>query len=77
MVKNQFFRHGDKNWLREFADKNGITFKDFSTKICPNVPEHTLRGLWQKRHVASGAYADAIYWYAKAKRKNWEGLVNK
>ncbi|MEN8220324.1 MAG: hypothetical protein ABFS56_29040 [Pseudomonadota bacterium] len=62
----------DKEWLREFADKNGITFKQLATEICPNTPEQTLRGLWKKRYAASGIYADALYWYAQAKRKKWE-----
>ncbi len=75
MKKKQSFKDGDKAWLRDFADKNGITFKQLSTEICPNVSEQTLRGLWRKRYAASGGYADILYWYAKAKRKNWEGLV--
>jgi hypothetical protein len=82
MINNQYYKAGDKAWLRNFADKHGITFKDLSTKICPHVPENTLRGLWQKKYVAGGSYADALYWYAKAKRKKWDvvgcdGVVNK
>ena len=65
----------DKTWLRNFADKNGITFKQLTTEICPNTSEETLRGLWKKRYAASGIYKDALIWYAKAKQKHWEEIT--
>jgi hypothetical protein len=66
------FRQGDKTWFREFADQNGITFKKLRTEIFPHMPPKTLEHLWQKRHAANGGLADALYWYAKAKRKKWD-----
>ena len=69
-----YFKSGDKLWLREFAEKNGITFKELSTNIFPTTPITTLQGLWYKRYAAGSSYADALYWYAQAKHKKWEGI---
>jgi len=76
MEEIQWFKSGDKKWLRNFAESHGITFKQLATEIFPNTPIPTLQGLWQRRHAAGSSYADALLWYAKAKRKNWEWLVN-
>ncbi len=65
------FKKGDKAWLRKFSENNGITFTQLRTEIFPNSNKRTLEDLWQMRHAAIGAYADALIWYAKAKRKNW------
>jgi hypothetical protein len=75
MYNIQFFMEKDKNWFRNFAEKNGITFKQLRTEIFPHANVRTLESLWQKRSAAHGAYADALIWYAQAKRKKWEGLV--
>jgi len=39
-------------------------------EIFPNSNKRTLEDLWQKRHAVIGVYADALIWYAQAKRKN-------
>jgi len=76
MVKNQKINRNDKTWFRKFLQANGITTEKQMAEIFPNTPTGTLHGLWIGRHAATGAYADALLWYAKAKRKNWEWLVN-
>ena len=71
MTENQWFRRGDKKWLREFSEKNGITFKQLKTVIFPTTSARTLESLWQMRRAANSTYADALIWYAKAINKEW------
>ncbi len=71
MSNFKYFKDGEKNWFRDFAEENKITFKELTTTIFPNTKPRTLQNLWQKRTAANGCYADALIWYAKAKRKNW------
>jgi len=74
MNKLKWFNQGDKNWFRDFADENQVTFKELRTEIFPHMPPKTLEHLWLKKHAANGGYADALYWYAQAKHKKWEGI---
>jgi hypothetical protein len=52
--------------------KTGLHLKNCELKFFPHMPPKTLEHLWQKRHAANGGLADALYWYAKAKRKKWD-----
>jgi len=75
MKSDQWFKKGDREWFRKFADDHGITFQQLKTEIFATTNVRTLESLWAGRHPAGGTYADVFIWYARAKAKEWQAVV--